>query len=100
MSRWKHKCMLATSLTVWLTTAWTAEGFGTIGDNLFVAIQGISGIIHIICGATGAALILSAFFRYFTYRRNPVVAPLSSVITLLVTGLCLVALIFIPIGSA
>lgn len=85
----------------WAPVVWAQiGGFGSLASNLFSTVEGISTIIHIICGASGAALILAAFFRYFAYRRNPVVAPLSSVITLLLTGLCLIALIFIPMGNA
>jgi hypothetical protein len=90
------------AMLTWCCSASAASsaGIGGIGSNLFSAIEGISDIIHVICGATGGALVLGSFFRYFAYRRNPMVAPLSSVFTLLLAGLCLIGLIFIPIGQA
>jgi hypothetical protein len=97
----KVTALMALGIASWAPVVWAQNnGFGPLASNLFSTIEGISTIIHVICGAAGAALFLAAFFRYFAYRRNPVVAPLSSVITLLLTGLCLIALIFIPIGSA
>lgn len=100
MKTFKCRTMLSLSIALWSTAAWAATGFGEIGANLFGAIEGINSIIHVLAGLTGSALVLGSFFRYFAYRRNPIVAPLSSVIIMLLTGLCLIALIFIPIGQA
>ncbi len=37
-------------------------------------------------------MVFSSFLRYLRYRQNPLAAPLSSVVTLLVIGLALLCL--------
>lgn len=95
-------------LTIWMTscTLWSTAAFavldpsiGDVSNNLFEAVLGINSIIHVICLVTGSALILGAFFRYMNHRRNPIVAPLSSVFAFLIAGIAIILLIFIPIGN-
>lgn len=74
-----------------------ANSLSDVANNLFGTVLNIREIIRVICMITGGAMVLSSFFRYRIHRRNPIEAPISSVILLLVAGVCVFGLAYIPI---
>jgi hypothetical protein len=70
---------------------------GIIAENAFVGVMTIKSIITNICLVLGAFLILSSFFQYKKYRRNPSEMPIGRPVTTLIVGLILIAVTFIPI---
>lgn len=92
------KVGLGLALLSWCLTSFGLD-VGGISSNLFSAVVGIRKIIHVLCLLTGTGLIMGAFVRYQTHRKNPVVAPLSAVFALLIAGIVVISLIFIPIGE-
>ena len=90
------RCLVAMFICMISVDAY-ADSLGDISHHLFSAVEGIRDIIGLICIITGAAMIVGSFFRYLTHRRNPIEAPISSVIILFIAGVCVVVLAFIPI---
>ncbi len=85
----------ALALFAW-TSCW-AISFGKVAQNLTVSTKSIAELLHIICLVTGIALIAGSLMKYKRHRENPTEAPLSMVFVMLLTGLALIALMFIPI---
>lgn len=83
--------LLALSLTA------HASSLSDVANNLFGTVLNIREIIRMICMITGGAMVLSSFFRYRIHRRNPIEAPISSVVLLFIAGLCVFGLAYIPI---
>lgn len=83
------------ALFAWSTSS--AESLGKIAQNLTLASKSIAELIHAICMVTGVALIAGSILKYKRYRENPIEAPLSMVFVMLLTGIALIALTFIPI---
>ena len=92
------KALLIAVTLLWILPAHAAS-LGDVAANLFVSVQGIKSIMDVLCYMTGAGLLLGCFFRFIKYRKNPIEAPLSSVIVLFLTGLIVVLLPLIPIPT-
>jgi hypothetical protein len=68
---------------------------GGIGDFANAMIEPVGLLAHMITAASimiGVGCLFGGFLRYTQFRINPLAAPLSSVITLVVLGLVLLAL--------
>lgn len=72
---------------------------GDFAQNVFTGAITIRGIIQDACLITGAFLILSSFFQYRRFRRNPSEMPIGRPITTLIVGLILIAITFIPLQN-
>ena len=72
---------------------------GSIGDVAKHAVQaemGLKRLIDTVLIVTAAGMILGALFQFRKHFQNPIEFRLSSVFTLLFTGLALIALALIP----
>jgi hypothetical protein len=70
---------------------------GVIAAGAFSSIMNIKEIAVTACYIVGAFLILSSFFQYKRYRRNPSEMPIGKPITTLIIGIIIIAVTFIPI---
>jgi hypothetical protein len=70
---------------------------GIIAADVFSGIMTIKEIAVNACIIVGAFLILSSFFQYKKYRRNPSEMPIGRPITTLIVGIIIIAVTFIPI---
>jgi len=67
-------------------------GLGDVAESLIAPVGLISNFISATAVAIGIACLFGALLRYHQFRINPVAAPISSVITLLVLGIALLCL--------
>ena len=74
-----------------------ANDAGIIAANTFSTIMTIKEIAVNACYIVGAFLILSSFFQYKKYRRNPSEMPIGRPITTLIIGILVIAVTFIPV---
>jgi uncharacterized membrane protein len=84
-------------LLPFLAIAADSKDAGIVAENVFSGIMTIKSIVRNVCIIVGAFLILSSFFQYRKYRRNPSEMPVSRPITTLIVGIVLIAVTFIPI---
>ena len=75
-------------------------GFGKIAQNIQQPVTGVIEIVKGICLVVGIGMLVGALIQYKTHRQNPVEVTMGSVITLLLAGLALIGLTFIPMGGA
>ena len=96
-------CKKAFSVITVVLTLWVlpiqAASLGDVASNLFVSVQSIKSIMDVLCYMTGGGLLLGSVFRFVKYRKNPIEAPLSSVIVLFLTGVVVLMLTLIPIPT-
>lgn len=69
---------------------------GDVAHNILDPLTGVISIVRAICIISGIGFILSSFVKFGDHRRNRVEVTLPLVITIFVTGCCLVGLGFIP----
>lgn len=67
-------------------------GFGGMALEILGPVTLLSDFVSTAALVIGAMMLMGSFIRYTRYRRNPLEAPLSSVIVLFIIGACLVAL--------
>ena len=72
-----------------------SQGIGDYATELLEPVNVLSDFIGSGAIIIGIACLFGAFIRYGQYRINPLAAPLSSVITLLILGLLLIGLPFL-----
>ncbi len=75
-----------------------AQGFGEVAANIY---EPVSMVIHLVRGVSiisGAGLVIGSILRYIEYRRNPVAVRLSAVIFMLLFGIALIIVGFIPMN--
>jgi hypothetical protein len=83
----------------WPMIAVAEEGLGSAGElaqNVMTGAMVIKEIMRDLCLIGGAFLILSSFFQYMRFRRNPSEMTIGRPITTLIVGVVLIAITFIP----
>mgnify|MGYP000439301929 CR=1 FL=1 len=71
-------------------------GYGQVSNLMFKGTLVVAKMMRIVCWITGGALFLGSLIKYNKYRQNPVEVRFSSVVSMLVTSLALIALGFVP----
>lgn len=71
-------------------------GYGETSNMIFKGTQVIGRMMNVICWITGGVMLLGSMIKYKKYRENPVEVRFSSVMSMLVTSLALIALGFVP----
>lgn len=72
-----------------------AVGIGDIAKNLIEPVNIVSDFIASASFIVGASCIFAGFLRFMQYRVNPMMAPISTVMTLFILGIVLILLPFI-----
>ncbi len=67
-------------------------GFGDVANNLMEPVSVVSQFVSTGAIIIGMCCLFGSFLRYLQYRINPLAAPISSVLILLVIGIVLVLL--------
>lgn len=80
-----------------LVLAATNNGVGDFASSMIEPVGVLSNFISTAAIIIGVGCIFGAFLRYSQYRINPVAAPLSSVLILLILGLLLLGLPFLDL---
>lgn len=75
-----------------VASAASSLGFGQIADNLMEPISILAGFIGSASIIVGVTSIFAAIIKYSQYRINPLVAPMSTIILLIVIGVLLICL--------
>ena len=71
-------------------------GYANMSNTLFKGTQVIAEMMHVICWVTGGVMLIGSMVKYKKYRQNPVEVRFSSVMSMLVTALLMIALGFVP----
>jgi hypothetical protein len=78
-----------------LALAVQATGLGDVAESLIAPVGLLYEFISAAAIIIGITCLFGAFIRYTQFRINPVAAPISSVITLIVLGIALLCLPFL-----
>ncbi len=79
---------------VYAYTPYQPQGVGKVADNLMQPVAFASQFIYTACLVIGASFLFACIVKYVEHRRNPLVAPMSTVVFLFIAGLFLMALPF------
>jgi intracellular multiplication protein IcmD len=91
----KIVCWLFLLFTNTFTYA-ASKDLGSIALQITAPVQQATHLLQIICILCGIALSMSSLLKYKAHRNNPQEVPFSTPIMLLLFGLGLLALAFIP----
>ena len=67
-------------------------GIGGVATNMLEPVYVVSGFISTASIIIGGTCLFGAFLKYMQYRVNPLAAPMSTVLVLLIIGIILVCL--------
>jgi FtsH-binding integral membrane protein len=87
--------ILATSMLPTLAMAAyqvRGTGAGKVADNLMEPVSILANFIGSMSIVIGISFLLASFLKYMQYRVNPLVAPISTVITLFIMGIVLLCI--------
>lgn len=70
-------------------------GWGEVASNLMEPVTIVSNFVGTASFVVGVTCIFGAFLRYTQHRKNPLVAPMSTIVLLLVIGIVLIFLPFV-----
>lgn len=73
-----------------------AFSLGDIAKQMRFGVDFITEGLLFVTLVTGSLLVLGSFFKYVKYRKNPIEVKFSSVMVMLVAGLALVLIYFLP----
>lgn len=76
-----------------------AASFGKVAKDLAQPAHYMARLIHGICMAMGIGLIISSFIKYTEYRRHHHIR-LSLIFFLLLTGLAMIGIGFLPMPTS
>ena len=75
----------------------SALSLGQVAQNLMEPVDVLSSFVITACFAIGGAFLFTAVIKYFEHRRSPLMVPISTVIFLLIAGILLMLLPFLPL---
>jgi len=90
--------MRALYILIYLLTpgvAIASHGLGLVAENLLEPVTILTDFVGTASIVIGVCSLFAAFLRYMQHRTNPMVAPMSTIVLLLVLGIVLVCLPFI-----
>lgn len=71
-------------------------GLGGVASNMLEPVTFASDFVGTACLVIGIGFILASIIKYIEHRRSPLMVPISTVIFLLIAGVILVLLPFLP----
>lgn len=74
----------------------TRGSYGYIANHMMEPVGGIIYFIQTAALLCGIGMIMGAFFKYGSYRKNPVAVTFGVPLVMFMTGLALIGLKFIP----
>lgn len=81
---------------VLINNAFADTGLGEVANNLMEPVDVLSSFVNTACFAIGGAFLFTSIIKYFEHRRSPLLVPISTVVFLVIAGLILIALPFLP----
>lgn len=72
-----------------------ALSLGSIAENLLEPVSILADFVNGASLIIGVCLLFASFFRYMRHRVNPLAAPISTVVVLLILG---IVLLFLPLA--
>lgn len=73
-----------------------SEGLSRVAQNVVGLEQAAQSFLQFLCVVTGTGLLIGSFIHFKSYRKNPISTRLSKPITMLLLGLALALIAFIP----
>ena len=74
-----------------------SQSIGDIARSLDRPVMGIVELVRAVCLIAGVGMVVGSLIKYKQHRRNPIEVSLGSVFAILLAGLALIALTFIPV---
>lgn len=71
-------------------------GYAEVSQMIFHASQVVGKMMNVVCWVAGGVMLIGSMVKYKKYRENPVEVRFSSVMSMLVTSLAVIALGFVP----
>lgn len=75
------------------------SGIGQVALNMMEPVSLFSDFVLTGCFLIGGSFLFAAIIKYFEHRRSPLMVPISTVIFLLIAGILLILLPFLPMLS-
>ncbi len=72
-----------------------SPGIGEIAENMLEPINIVSDFVGSASLIVGICALLAAFLKYMQHRVNPLVAPMSTIVVLVIIGIVLICLPFV-----
>jgi hypothetical protein len=84
--------LLMLSAQCWASHQLHGVGAGKVADNLMEPVSILANFIGSMSIVVGISCLFACFLKYMQHRVNPLVAPISTVVMLLVMGIILLCL--------
>ncbi|QLH42538.1 MAG: hypothetical protein HWD59_07320 [Coxiellaceae bacterium] len=94
--RFKLTAVVILAIMLLLSKAAIAESLTSVVHGLDTSVRTITKMVQVICVVIGVGLTLGALIRFKSHRDNPEEISLMSCIFMLIGGLALIALYFLP----
>lgn len=91
--------LLVILLVTFISCNVMASSFGEVAQNLYEPVSFVIRLLRAVSVLAGSGLMLGSIFKYIEYRRNPVQVRLSMVIFMLIFGIALIILGFVPMSA-
>lgn len=88
----KKLLLIICTLFCTINICFANEGIGMVAANIADALFSISSLMLAVCMITGFSFIITAAIKFHQHRRNPQQMPLGNSISMLILGICLLAL--------
>lgn len=73
------------------------QSFGDVASNLYEPLSIVINLVRAISVVCGAGLLLGSVLKYLEYRKNPVAVRLSTALFMVIFGVSLILIEFIPL---
>ena len=84
------------SSTIYAVIRGHSEGLGRVAQNVVGVEQAAQSFLQFLCVVTGIGLLLGSLVQFKSHRKNPVSTRLSKPIAMVLLGLALTFIAFIP----
>lgn len=74
------------------------SSLGDVAGNMFSLVKETQSFLQFLCLASGVGLLMASAWAFKSYWYNPVSTRFSKPMTMLILGLALIVLSFIPMG--
>ena len=86
--------LFTTSVYAYVPSSYQPQGVGKVADNLLQPVAFASQFVYTSCLVIGASFLFACIIKYVEHRRNPLAAPMGTVVFLFIAGVFLMALPF------
>lgn len=72
-------------------------GLGSVAQNILEPVLIVNSFLFSTCIVLGVSFLFASIIKYIEHRRSPLLVPISTVVFLVVAGIVLILLPFLPL---